>query len=62
MGLSKDCAVVDEEGQVFGLRELFIADSSILPTSLGVNPQLSVMAMATRLAWRMRDRKLPAFD
>jgi choline dehydrogenase-like flavoprotein len=31
----------------------------VLPTSLGVNPQLSVMAMATRIAWRMRERPLP---
>ena len=59
MGVSKENAVVDQNGQVFGLRELFVVDSSVLPTSLGVNPQVSVMAMATRLAWRLRDRKLP---
>jgi choline dehydrogenase-like flavoprotein len=59
MGLSPDDAVVDEQGQVFGLRELFVVDSSILPTSLGVNPQVTVMAMATRLAWQLRERRLP---
>ena len=59
MGLSSDDAVVDEYGQVFGLRELFIVDSSILPSSLGVNPQVTVMAMATRLAEQLRDRPLP---
>jgi len=31
-----------------------------VPTSLGVNPQLSIMAIATRLAWRMRERALPS--
>jgi choline dehydrogenase-like flavoprotein len=60
MGQSRDNAVVDERGQVFGLRELFIVDSGILPSSLGVNPQVSVMAMATRLAHRMREKKLTA--
>ena len=60
MGLSSDDAVVDEQGQVFGLRELFVVDSSILPTSLGVNPQVTVMAMATRLAQQLRERPLPS--
>lgn len=59
MGTSPDHAVVNDRGQVFGLRELYVVDSSALPTSLGVNPQVSVMAMATRLAWRMRDLRLP---
>jgi hypothetical protein len=48
-------------GQVFGLRELFVVDSSILPTSLGVNPQVTVMAMATRLAQQLRERPLPLY-
>jgi choline dehydrogenase-like flavoprotein len=59
MGTSRDHAVVNDRGQVFGLRELYVVDSSALPTSLGVNPQVSVMAMATRMAWRMRDARLP---
>ena len=29
MGLSSDDAVVDQRGQVFGLRELFVVDASI---------------------------------
>jgi choline dehydrogenase-like flavoprotein len=60
MGLSADDAVVDQNGQVFGVRELFVVDSSILPTSLGVNPQVTVMAVATRLAYKLRERALPA--
>ena len=59
MGTLRDNAVVDERGRVFGLRELYIVDGGVLPTSLGVNPQLSVMAMATRLAWRLREAQLP---
>jgi choline dehydrogenase-like flavoprotein len=59
MGTAKDHSVVDDTGKVWGLRELYVVDASILPTSLGVNPQISVMAMATRLAHKLRERKLP---
>ena len=60
MGTARDHSVVDPSGQVWGLRELFVVDGSILPTGLGGNPQISVMAMATRLAWQLRERRLPA--
>jgi choline dehydrogenase-like flavoprotein len=59
MGTARAHSVVDQCGQVWGLRELFVVDGSILPTSLGVNPQISIMAMATRIAWQLRERKLP---
>lgn len=59
MGTSRDHAVVDESGRVFGLRQLYVVDGGVLPSSLGVNPQISIMAMATRLAWRMREQPLP---
>ncbi len=55
MGRSASEGVVDTNGKVFGVEELFVADGSITPTSLGVNPQLSIMTFATRIAWRMRD-------
>jgi len=60
MGSSAEHSVVDPNGEAWDLRELFVADGSVLPTSLGVNPQLSIMAMATRIAWKMRERPLPA--
>jgi choline dehydrogenase-like flavoprotein len=52
--------VVDPDGQSFEVRDLYVADGSVLPTSLGVNPQLSIMAMATRIAWKLRERPLPS--
>ncbi len=55
MGVSGDHAVVDPDGQSFELENLFVADGSILPTSLGVNPQETIMAMATRIAWKLRE-------
>lgn len=57
MGTHRDSSVVNERGQVWGLRELYVVDASILPTSLGVNPQISVMAMATRLAHGLRESR-----
>ncbi len=62
MGCSRENSVVDPEGRVWGVQDLYIADGSVLPTSLGVNPQLSIMTVATRIAWRMRDRHLPPID
>jgi choline dehydrogenase-like flavoprotein len=59
MGISPEHSVVNPDGETWDLRELFVVDGSILPTSLGVNPQVSVMAMATRLAWKLRERPLP---
>lgn len=59
MGPNGRDAVVDSEGRAFDMDGLYVVDGSILPTSLGVNPQLSIMSIATRLAWRMRERPLP---
>jgi choline dehydrogenase-like flavoprotein len=58
MGTSAKTSVVDPDGQLWQVKELFVADGSILPTSLGVNPQLSIMSMATRIAWKLRERPL----
>ncbi|AKT39411.1 GMC family oxidoreductase N-terminal domain-containing protein [Chondromyces crocatus] len=48
--------VVDQNGESFELPGLFVADGSILPTSIGVNSQVPIMAMTTRLAWRLDER------
>lgn len=60
MGVSAADSAVDPFGQSWDVKELFVADASILPSSLGVNPQLTVMAMATRIAWHLRERPLAA--
>jgi choline dehydrogenase-like flavoprotein len=38
--------VVDPEFRVHGYRNLYVVDASVFPTSIGVNPQLTVMALA----------------
>ncbi len=50
MGADPREAVVDPNGRVYGLDNLFVADGSIFPTSLGVNPQVTIMAAALKIA------------
>jgi choline dehydrogenase-like flavoprotein len=61
MGRDAREGTVDQNGECFGLPGLFVADGSVLPTSIGVNSQVPIMAMATRIAWRLRDRFDGAF-
>lgn len=42
--------VVSSRGETFEMRGLVVADGSVVPSSLGVNSQVPVMAMATRIA------------
>lgn len=60
MGVRPGSSVVDPNGECWEVKDLFVVDGSVLPTSLGVNPQVSVMAMATRLGWKLRERPLAA--
>jgi choline dehydrogenase-like flavoprotein len=61
MGETVETGVVDEWGRVFRQasagggfhRGLYIADGSMLPTALGVNPALTISAVALRVAERV---------
>jgi choline dehydrogenase-like flavoprotein len=48
--------VVDASGETYEVKDLYVADGSILPTSIGVNSQVPIMTMATRLAWRLAEK------
>jgi choline dehydrogenase-like flavoprotein len=41
--------VLDEHLRVRGMPHVYVSDGSAVPTALGVNPQLTIMALATRL-------------
>jgi len=45
--------VLDGEMAVHGVEGVYVADGSAVPSSLGVNPQLTIMALATRLAFHL---------
>ncbi len=47
--------VCDPYHKVFGTENIYVCDGSSIPTSLGVNPQLTIMALATRLAQHLVD-------
>jgi hypothetical protein len=42
--------VVNSNCRVHGFNNLYVCDASVFPTSLGVNPQITVMALATMTA------------
>jgi choline dehydrogenase-like flavoprotein len=56
MSASRDAGVVDPWGQSWQVQNLFVADGSILPTSIGVNSQLPIMAVARMVARSMAER------
>ena len=60
MGEDPRTAVTDSLGRHHQLENLSIHDGSLFPTSIGANPQLSVYALAAKLASMLGDRlKLP---
>ena len=47
--------VVDPHGEVFGNPDLFVVDGAIIPGALGVNPTLTIAAVAESIAKRLID-------
>jgi cholesterol oxidase len=47
---SPDTGVVSPEGEVHGYPGLFIADGSVIPTSIGFHPVMTISAVAERIA------------
>ena len=56
MAESKDYGVVDHRNEVFDNEGLFCIDSSAIPTSLGVNPSLTISAVSERAVAQLIDR------
>jgi len=56
MGGSPEAGVCDESGAVFGVRGLYVVDAASLPTATGVNPQITIMANALRIATEITSR------
>ncbi|KAI0502914.1 long-chain fatty alcohol dehydrogenase [Xylaria bambusicola] len=50
MGTSAETSVVYANGRVWGCENLYVADTSVFPSASGVNPMVTVMAIADRIA------------
>jgi choline dehydrogenase-like flavoprotein len=54
MGTDPAHSVTDAWGRVHGVKGLYVADGSLFPTSSHVNPYLTIMALADRVAEQVR--------
>jgi len=50
MGVDPKNSVINSHGEFHNVKGLFVADASVFPSSIGVNPQITIMALATRTA------------
>ncbi|GAB6841078.1 choline dehydrogenase-like flavoprotein [Methylorubrum rhodinum] len=60
MGATPAAGVVDTECRVHGVHNLFLAGAAVFPTSSQANPTLTVVALALRLADRLKRSLAPA--
>jgi choline dehydrogenase-like flavoprotein len=53
MGADAESSVVNSDGRSWDIRNLWICDGSLFPTCGGVNPSLTIQALACRMADRI---------
>jgi choline dehydrogenase-like flavoprotein len=56
MAVEPGRGVVSPSHEVFGVPGLYVADGSVVPSSVAVNPQVTIMALATRAADLLADQ------
>jgi choline dehydrogenase-like flavoprotein len=54
-----DHGVVDSSLRMHDVPNVYVADGSVVPSSLGVNPQITIMSLATRLAYELLGKPAP---
>jgi choline dehydrogenase-like flavoprotein len=58
MGSSPAESVLDADHRAWGHPNLFVCDGSVMPTQGSANPALTIMALASRLAERLGDKRV----
>ncbi|MGN6171176.1 MAG: GMC family oxidoreductase [Solirubrobacteraceae bacterium] len=58
MGFDPETSVVDADHRVWDTPNLFLADGSVMPTQGSANPALTVMALSSRLAKRLDEKRV----
>ncbi|MGE0790904.1 MAG: FAD-dependent oxidoreductase [Sandaracinaceae bacterium] len=56
MGMDPQTSVVGPDHEAHDVPGLFVVDGASVPTALGVNPQITIMAMAHRAAEKLHER------
>jgi len=56
IGGSTALGAVDPTGEMYEVKNLFVADGSVLPTASGVNPMVTIMGTAHYLAQQMKSK------
>jgi cholesterol oxidase len=63
MGDDPRTSVVKHTGEVWGYDGLYVVDGSVIPTALGVNPSMTIGALAERTAfWMIHGREMTMGD
>ena len=50
MGESDATSVTDPDGLVWGMENLYVASTALIPTRMAVNPSLTMVALGVRTA------------
>ena len=61
IGTDKKTSVVNSECRSHEIENLYICDASVFPTPLGVNPQLTVMTIASLAAKKIIEKRNSIF-
>jgi choline dehydrogenase-like flavoprotein len=58
MSDSPETGVIDADHRAWGIPNLFVCDGSVMPTQGSANPALTIMALASRLAERLGEKRI----
>lgn len=62
MGSDPRASVVDAQGRVHGIDNLYVAGSGTFPTEGGVNPTFTLLALALRMARHIQTDRSTLFQ